>query len=390
MRSPTTRSRAGRLAAFLAAVAAVCLLLAAPALARVDGPVAAKAKATRDTATQTITDMAGRTVTIPVKIHKVYGTSPVASIMIYTLNPKQLMAWNYAQTWLEKKYLVRSARYLPNMGGWQAGGTPNLEALIAAHPDFVLDMTTTTAANDASEVSKINKLQAQLKIPFIIIDGRFEQMASSYLWLGKLLGDYKIAQSEAKYVNNVLSYVEKHAAKIPAAKQKSVYYAEGTAGLNTEPSSSQHARVLNMINAINVAANVPLGSSAGMSPVSMEQVLSWNPSWILVGISLTGNSPTGANAYTVIKAGQNGWSAINAVQQKRVYTIPLLPFAWFDRPPGVNQILGMIWAGELIYPEYFHYDIVKETKRFFKLFYHIDVTTAQLKKDVLATSIPWK
>jgi len=389
MGSPMTRLRAAKAAAFLATVAFACLLLAAPAFARPDG-VTPQAKALRDVATQTITDMAGRTVTIPVKIHKVYGTSPVASIMVYTLNPKQLMAWNYAQTWLEKKYLVRSARYLPNMGGWQAGGTPNLEAVIAAKPDFILDMTTTTPATDASNISRVNKLQAQLKIPFVIIDGRFEEMASSYIWLGKLLGDQKIAATEAKYVNNVLSYVDKHAAKIPAAKQKTVYYAEGTAGLNTEPSTSQHARILNEIHATNVAASVPLGSGAGMTPVSMEQVLAWNPSWVLVGISLTGNSPTGANAYTAIKAGENGWSAIAAVQNKHVYSIPLLPFAWFDRPPGVNQILGMIWASQLIYPEYYHYDLVKETKRFFKLFYHVDVSTAQLRKDVLATSIAWK
>ena len=61
-----------------------------------------------------------------------------------------------------------------------------------------------------------------------------------------------------------------------------------------------------------------------------------------------------------------------------MYAIPGGPFNWFERPPSVNQILGLKWLGNLLYPEVYHYDIVEETRVFYKKFYHYALTDAEL------------
>jgi iron complex transport system substrate-binding protein len=386
MSSWKVRLRGKRLAAVV--VGAVAVLAGASVAASVavgahkDGHDSTASRAARSTAASvTITDMAGRRVTIPKTIHKVFGTSPMAAILIYTLNPKQLLAWNYKPTAAELEYLVPSVRKLRNLSGWYAGNVPNPEAVIAAHPDFILDVSM-AAPNDPTTVSRDDKLQSQLNIPFVVVDGRLDKLAKTYAFVGRIMGDSTIAKAEGQYVTARLRDVRAKAAKIPAGKRKRVYYAEGNYGLNTEPVNSPHAEILAIVGARNVAANVAVTSGAGMTPVSLEQVLAWNPDWIIIGTG-TGNG----DSYSLIKSGKNGWSAISAVRKKNVYAIPELPFTWFDRPPSVNEILGITWAAELLYPSYYRYNTIAETQRFFKLFYHVTVTTQQVQQ-ILARSVP--
>jgi len=47
--------------------------------------------------TRTITDMAGRTVTVPQDIKKVYCTSPPGTLLLYTLAPEKMVGWNSNQ-----------------------------------------------------------------------------------------------------------------------------------------------------------------------------------------------------------------------------------------------------------------------------------------------------
>lgn len=44
---------------------------------------------------RTITDMAGRTVTVPSNIKTAFSTSPVGAIMLYALCPDKMVGWNY-------------------------------------------------------------------------------------------------------------------------------------------------------------------------------------------------------------------------------------------------------------------------------------------------------
>jgi len=79
------------------------------------------------------------------------------------------------------------------------------------------------------------------------------------------------------------------------------------------------------------------------------------------------------------------WKGLTAVNNNKYFEIPQGPFSWMSSPPSVNRILGIKWLGNLLYPELFDYDMIKEAKVFYKLFWHYDLTDAEAGK-LLANS----
>ena len=68
----------------------------------------------------------------------------------------------------------------------------------------------------------------------------------------------------------------------------------------------------------------------------------------------------------------------------RVFVTPYLPFGWFDSPPGINRLIGIVWLETLFYPSTVSVDLSDEVRRFYSLFYQVDLTddqTASLLKD---------
>ena len=59
---------------------------------------------------RSVTDMAGRTVMVPVDIESAFTTDPTSAIYLYTLAPDQLLGWNYGLNDIEKKIGRASCR----------------------------------------------------------------------------------------------------------------------------------------------------------------------------------------------------------------------------------------------------------------------------------------
>jgi iron complex transport system substrate-binding protein len=125
------------------------LLVAAPALAR------------------SVTDSAGRTVEIPDSIHRVFAAGPPASTLLYILAPQDMIGWVRAPRDAEKPFLLQAVRELPELGRLTGrGDSLNLERLIAAKPDLVIDFGT---INDTYR-SLADRVQSQTGIPYLLID----------------------------------------------------------------------------------------------------------------------------------------------------------------------------------------------------------------------------
>ncbi len=58
----------------------------------------------------------------------------------------------------------------------------------------------------------------------------------------------------------------------------------------------------------------------------------------------------------------------------------ILPFGWFDRPPSVNRLIGIKWRASVLYGEDANYDIPRDTREFYRLSYHIDLSDEQLNQ----------
>jgi len=312
--------------------------------------------------TRTVTDSAGRRVDIPARISRVLAAGPPASILLYTLAPQTMIGWVRAPTAAEKLYLSESVRELPEYGRLTGrGGTANLEIVLKFKPDLIID----SGSTGATYVSLANNVQEQTKLPYLLLDGRMDSIPEVYRLAGQLLGVEARAERLASYAEEILNGLKTRIASIPQGERPRVYYARGVNGLETGLAGSINLEVLEHAGAVNVAA---AAGSGGLSKVSVEQVLAWDPDVILV---------LDPAFYASVRTDPL-WSSLKAVRDKRIYMAPNLPFGWFDVPPGVNRLIGVHWLLSILYPQQFPEDLRAITTSFYRLFYGVELTQAQL------------
>jgi iron complex transport system substrate-binding protein len=308
------------------------------------------------------TDAGGRTVEIPDNVTRVLTAGPPASVLVYVLAPDKLTGWVREPNAEEKQFLLPSVRDLPTFGRLTGqGGTANMEAVIAARPDLIIDV----GSVNATYISLADKVQQQTGIPYVLIDGSFGNTAETLREVGELLGVAPRAKDLADYAERTLKDLDEGLAKIPVNSRPSVYYGRGPEGLETGLSGSINLEILEAAGATNVAAAAGKG---GLTNVSLEQVLGWNPDVILAA------SP---KFVSTVKSDPS-WQSIAAVKGGNVFAAPSMPFGWFDSPPGINRLIGIRWLEAVLYPETFDIDLKTDVRKFFKLFYQVDVSETQL------------
>ena len=329
---------------------------------------------------RTVTDQAGRELVIPTakELERIYFTSELAQVFVFSLAPELQGGTAYRFTKEELEYLPEGTSELKYMGSLSSGGEIDREMLIKEDIQLIFSISgiELTAAN----ISEAEKLQNMTGIPVVCIDGSFDKIADAYRFLGDIMGRKERAESIALFLEEIYRDVTNAVADVRDGERISLYYAEGPFGLATEPDISQHALTFEIAKARNVAA-VEVTAGIGMSNVNLEDVITWDPEVIIAW-----DSVIRGGADEIIRTNPN-WSTIKAVQDGRVYTMPNAPFAWCDRPPGVNRFLGIQWVSNMLYPERYDVDMVNEVKEFYSQLYWVDVTDEQAKS-LLGNSYP--
>ena len=336
----------------------------------------AEQDATQETAeTREITDMAGRKVTVPAaeNIESVFSTGPVAAIFLYMVVPDKLLGWNYELNDVEKSIILDKYQDLPNFG---MGDAVNYEAVIAANPTIAIN---SGKINDAM-VSDCDALSESLGIPVVAVDNELNNSAEAFRFMGELLGVEDHAEELAQYAEQVFTDINA-LSDIPEEKKVSVYFGNGEDSLETAPRGSQHAQILDVINAVNVA-DLELGDGSRVQ-ISAEQLLAWDPDVIVVNGEPKADKSGSSAAEDILS--NPDYASLKAVQDQKVYGTPNAPFSWVDRPAGPNRLIGMRWFSALIYPEYIKCDINEEIHKFFDLFYHVDLSDEQLENVLKGT-----
>lgn len=332
--------------------------------------------ATQETAeTREITDMAGRKVTVPAaeNIESVFSAGPVAAIFLYMVAPDKLLGWNYELNDVEKSIILDKYQDLPNFG---MGDAVNYEAVIAANPTIAIN---SGKINDTM-VSDCDALSESLGIPVVAVDNELNNSAEAFRFMGELLGVEDHAEELAQYAEQVFTDINA-LSDIPEEKKVSVYFGNGEDSLETAPRGSQHAQILDAINAVN-DADLELGDGSRVQ-ISAEQLLAWDPDVIVVNGEPKADKSGNSAAEDILS--NPDYASLKAVQDQKVYGTPNAPFSWVDRPAGPNRLIGMRWFSALIYPEYIKCDINEEIHKFFDLFYHVDLSDEQLENVLKGT-----
>jgi iron complex transport system substrate-binding protein len=318
---------------------------------------------------RTFTDAAGRVLELPDEIRRVYPTSPVAAIYVYTVAPETLVGWNHQMTASEKQFLLPETQKLPVLGGWFGkNGTANLETLLAAKPDVILSFGTLRD----TDVDFANRVQAQTGIPVVVGDSRVESTSALYRMLGVLLGKEARSRELSDYCENVFREILEWRVRL-LAKTPRVYYAEGLKGLETDSDTSMHTETFRYAGA-NLVYRTAETRGYGRARVSMEQLLLWQPEVIFIG------RDKGQDIATLPEwLKDERWQGLPAFRNNRIYQIPNAPFNWVDRPPSVNRILGFYWVFWCLYPDQTpaSFDMKAEIRTFYSLFYHYPLSEAE-------------
>jgi len=211
-------------------------------------------------------------------------------------------------------------------------------------------------------------VQSQTGIPYLLIDGRFNNTATALRLLGSILGVDKRAEGLAARAQAILDGVDHVVAAVPEARRPRVYLAHRNNGLETGNRGSINTEIIERAGGRNVVDAG--GARGGLVTVSLEQVLKWNPDTIIT---------TDAGFPAAVKA-DAAWAGVDAVGRGRIYVSPALPYGWIDAPPSLNRLLGLQWLASLFFPDLCKVDIHTETKDFYRLFYGVELTDPLLDR----------
>ena len=318
-----------------------------------------------NTLARTVEDSAGRVVEISDQVESVYAAGPPASILIYMLAPEKLIGWSRALRESEKPYIAQPYRDLPETGRLTGrGGSANIEVILKLKPDLIVDFGSVTG----TYISLANRVQDQIGVPYLLIDGRFENTPQALRLLGEILGVSERAEELADYVERLFAWIDEGIAPVPLNERPRVYLARGPAGLETGLKGSINTEIIERAGGRNVADPGDASIRRGIVQTSIEQVIVANPDTIITWdphfFKSVWDDPL--------------WAGIDAVKQGRVYLSPSVPFGWIDRPPSVNRVIGLLWLAGLFFPERLDFDLRDETRVFYRRFYQVKLKDAEI------------
>lgn len=325
-------------------------------------------------ATWEFTDSTGRTVTLPSQITRIAITGPLSQIYVLPLAGDLLVGVSNSFSVDAQTYLPDYVFQLTEIGQLYGGkGEMDLEALLAAAPDVVIDV----GEAKSSMAEDLQNLTEQTGIPFMHIDATVSTTPEAYRTLGKLLNREEKAEELASYCETVLRQTEELMAIVDARDaRKTILYCLGDDGVNVLAQGSFHAETVNAM-ADNLAVVEDVVSKGSGNEVDLEQILLWDPDVIIFAPD---------SIYDQVGT-MEAWQSVRAIAEGQYYKTPYGPYGWLSSPPSVQRYLGLLWLGALLYPEDVTYDLQEAVTEYYQIFYGCELTD-ELYQTLVAGALP--
>jgi iron complex transport system substrate-binding protein len=302
-----------------------------------------------------VTDMAGRKVEVPDNLLRVAPYDFKTNLLLFPFTGGKMISRAFS---LREAITTDSYRY--SSKAWlklRETDMRNAEEVMKLKPELLI---VGSFINDGSSLETYEAFAKKVNIPLVVVDLEMMNLDKTFLFLGDLLDKQAEAKQCADFLQSV--YADVNALTGAPARGK-VYMANDPNGLRSTPNTSNHAQLFDIMKLENVVRTSL--NAQGFAYVSIEQVMRWQPDYIFcVG---KGDS----NPYrTILKSAI--WRTVPAVRLKQIYYVPCEPFLWFDMPPSVNRILGLIWFSSIFYNQSPALTKQKITD-FYRIFYKYDL-----------------
>lgn len=302
----------------------------------------------------TVTDMAGREVTIEAEPRRIVSGYYISSSACIALGLAERMVGVEDKSDKRPIYSLAAPELieLPNVG---TAKEFNLETCLSTEPDLVIlpmKQKDTAAALE------------ELGVPALIVNPEsHEQILEMFELIGTVANVAENTNALVSYYTDKLAEVESLVASI-ADEEKAVVYIAGTSSyLTTAPAQMYQASLIGSAGGVNAGDEIE-GSS--WMEISYEQLLAMNPDVIVIP---TNNFATSAPDYTVDDVlADEQLSEITAVKNGAVYQMTTGFEAWDS--PCPSGILGALWMLKTLHPEvYSEEQFTADVTEFYETFY---------------------
>ena len=308
------------------------------------------------------TDSLGRTVQIPKDLTRVAPSGAVATMILATIAPEYIVSISATPSSAQYKYLPQNLLTLPTTGQmYGSKSTLNLETLLSCDAQIVIDLGDKKENMEAD----LDALQKQIGIPVIFLEADVVHMEEMYRTLGSILSGKEARGNElADFAAETVAMAAENSAKVTDAERLRVMYTSGVSGLDTNAEGSTQAQVLSLVGAENAIVVPEVSNRGGGNTINLEQLYNFDPDVILFS--------TGSIYATV--AEDPAWGQLSAIRDGKYYEIPSMPYNWLSNPPSINMLLGVWWLGNLLYPQYYDYDMTEKAQEAFRILWNYDLS----------------
>ena len=273
----------------------------------------------------TVTDSAGRSVTIGKSPQRIVSIAPSDTEIVFALGQGARLVGvdDYSDYPAEVKTL-------PKVGS----STLNFEQVLAQNPDLVLAASITAP-------DTLKRLE-DLKLTVVVISSAkttIDSIENDITLAGKVLGANEQA---AKLTSTMKQRLEALKAKVAGAKTKPKVYWELDGTSPSQPFTVGPGNFVNDIITLAGGENVFANSGAAYPKISAEQVVSANPEVIVLSDFAYGVTVESVKA-------RKGWDGIPAIKNNKVFPID----DNLVSRPGPRAVDGIEAAMKIIHPELF-------------------------------------
>lgn len=316
-------------------------------------------------ATKIVTDLKGREVSVPQDVKRLAVVPiPWASVVYAIDGSSERLAAVHpgAMSAYTGKFLETKDKHFAQLDTKIIAQNFSVNIESAAQAGVDTAVLWQYQEKDAEKLFKVG-------IPTVLIyNDTVDNLKKSFLIIGKLLGK----EERAKKINQ---YYDITTEKILAKKawektDKPTVLFLRNAKLRLQGNDNFMHEAIRIGGGENPYGQVNGGRE---QTIAMEEIYKQNPDIILLS---NFDKFVPDDLYDNKIPGQD-WSTVKAVQQKRVYKVPMGIYRW--DAPGVETPLMMEWLAHVLQPELFkELDVRADAKKFYEEFMHYNISEADM------------
>lgn len=308
----------------------------------------------------TITDVIGRTVTLPEPAKAVVGThNPTLNQLIILGGGGKYIIGFGNKNMAGELYKYVYPELQNNVEQIGMGRNINMETVLLLNPDLAIL---------PERMADLVPMFEDVGVPVAVVlpnTESFDTIKESLLRVATLVG----ATDKA---NEIIAFFEAKTAELKgvvanATNRPSILFLGGSSWLTVANGDMLQSVMIETVGGINPAKSVQ--GRGDFAEVTTEQIIAWNPDVIYI--------PAYAS-YTVESILTNpALSSIQAIKDGKVFKVPCLLEPWDYPTPSI--CLGLAWCVNNLYPNlYSQSQVIKDAQDYYRLVYGMSFTAEQL------------